>query len=240
MYLSVVISVHDEQDNILPLIDEIYAALAAGPPFEVIIVDDASRDATATRVRAKLPEYPTLRLIRHERCAGKSYGLVSGARLALGRWLVLMDGDGQNDPADIPAMLTLIKDNPALALVNGVRVTRRDTLSKRLASRFANRLRRAMLRDDCPDTGSGLKLVRRDLFCDLPAIDCLHRFIPAFVKGRGLDYVNSPINDRPRQTGRSKYTNLHRAAVGVFDLFGVMWLLRRQKRAGAVSEVTNP
>lgn len=240
MYLSVIIPVHDEQDNILPLLAEIYAALAAGPPFEVIVVDDASTDASAERVRAKLAEYPTLRLLRHEGGAGKAAALISGARAALGQWMVMIDGDGQNDPADIPAMLAMVKDNPALVLVNGARRARQDTLSKRLASRFANRLRRAMLHDDCPDTGSGLKLIRRELFLDLPGIDCLHRFMPALVKGRGLAYANCPINDRPRLTGRSKYTNLHRAAVGVFDLFGVMWLLRRQKRAHAVTEVKAP
>ncbi|MFV3073260.1 glycosyltransferase family 2 protein [Niveispirillum fermenti] len=240
MYLSVVISVHDEQDNILPLLAEIYAAMAGGPAFEVIVVDDASRDATAARVQGGLPGYPTLRLIRHEYCAGKSAGLVTGARAAAGDWLVLMDGDGQNDPADIPAMLSMLAADPSLVLVNGVRVTRRAPRSKRLASTFANRLRRAMLRDDCPDTGSGLKLMRRDLFCDLPAIDCLHRFLPAFVRGRGLAYANMPIADRPRLSGVSKYTNLHRAAIGLFDLFGVMWLLRRQKRPGAVTEVKAP
>lgn len=240
MQLSVLIPVLDEQDNILPLLAEIYAALAAGPAFEVIVIDDGSTDATAARVGKMLPEYPTLRLIRHKSRAGKSAALVTGARAAQGGWLAFIDGDRQNDPADIPLMLDLTDTDPTLDLVCGIRRQRQDTLSKRLASRFANAVRRALLRDDCPDTGCGLKLIRRELFCDLPAIDCLHRFIPALVKGRGLAYANMPVNDRPRVAGVSKYTNLHRAAVGLWDLFGVMWLIRRQQRPAGVAEVKAP
>ena len=237
MHFSVLIPVMDEQDNILPLLEEIYSALAAAPSFEVVVIDDNSTDDTAARVERALEEYPTLRLIRHSRRAGKSAGLVTGARVAEGEWLVFVDGDRQNDPADIMPMLAARERGTDIVLVNSVRVNRKDTLSKRLASRFANRLRAALLRDDCPDTGSGLKLIRRDLFVDLPAIDCLHRFIPALVKGRGLAYVNQPVNDRPRVSGVSKYTNLQRAAVGLWDLFGVMWLIRRQKRPGTTVEV---
>lgn len=240
MHFSVLIPVMDEQDNILPLLEEIYAALAAAPSFEVVVIDDNSTDDTANRVERALGEYPTLRLIRHSRRAGKSAGLVTGARVAQGEWLVFVDGDRQNDPADILPMLAARQRGTDIVLVNSVRVNRQDTLSKRLASRFANKLRASLLRDDCPDTGSGLKLIRRDLFVDLPAIDCLHRFIPALVKGRGLAYVNQPVNDRPRASGVSKYTNLQRAAVGLWDLFGVMWLIRRQKRPGATVEVKTP
>ncbi len=240
MQLSVLIPVLDEQDNILPLLEELYAALAASPAFEVVVIDDGSTDATAVRVQRVLPEYPTLRLIRHASRAGKSAALVTGARAAQGKWLVFIDGDRQNDPADIPAMLDAVLVDEDLVLVNGVRRRRQDTLSKRLASRAANLIRRSILRDDCPDTGCGLKLIRRDLFLDLPAVDCLHRFIPALVKGRGRASANLPVNDRPRATGMSKYTNLHRAAVGLWDLFGVMWLLRRQKRPMAVTEVKAP
>lgn len=238
MQLSVIIPVLDEQDNILPLLAEIYAALAAGPAFEVIVVDDGSTDDTAALAARALADYPTLRLVRHRMRAGKSAALVTGARLAQGSWLAFIDGDRQNDPVDIAGMLRVIdRDESGLVLVAGVRRRRQDTLSKRLASRFANRLRRWMLRDDCPDTGCGLKLIRRDLFLDLPFIDCLHRFIPALVRGRGLAYANMPVNDRPRVAGLSKYTNLHRAAVGLFDLFGILWLLHRQKRPGAATEV---
>lgn len=240
MQLSVLIPVLDEQDNILPLLEELYAALAAGPAFEVLVIDDGSTDATAARVERVLPEYPTLRLIRHASRAGKSAALVTGARAAQGTWLAFIDGDRQNDPADIPDMLDSVLADDTLSLVSGVRRRRQDTLSKRLASRTANAIRQALLRDDCPDTGCGLKLIRRDLFLDLPAIDCLHRFIPALVKGRGRAYANLPVNDRPRVSGTSKYTNLHRAAVGLWDLFGVMWLLRRQKRPAAVTEVKAP
>lgn len=240
MQLSVLIPVLDEQDNILPLLAELYAALAAGPAFEVIVIDDGSSDATPARVQAILSEYPTLRLIRHAACAGKSAALFTGARAAQGVWLAFIDGDGQNDPADIPLMLDAIDAAPSLSLVCGARRRRQDTLSKRLASRAANAIRRTLLRDDCPDTGCGLKLIRRTLFLDLPAIDCVHRFIPALVKGRGLAYANQTVNDRPRLSGQSKYTNLHRAAVGLWDLFGIMWLLRRQKRPSGVAEVKAP
>lgn len=240
MQLSVLIPVLDEQDNILPLLEEIYAALAACPAFEVLVIDDGSGDATPSRVEKALAEYPTLRLIRHATRAGKSAALVTGARAAQGAWLAFIDGDRQNDPADIPPMLRKLEADEDLVLVNGVRRRRQDTLSKRLASRVANAIRQAILHDDCPDTGCGLKLIRRDLFLDLPAIDCLHRFIPALVKGRGLSHANLAVNDRPRVAGASKYTNLHRAAVGLWDLFGILWLIRRQKRPGGATEVKAP
>lgn len=240
MFFSVLIPLHDEQDNVLPLLAELYAALAAGPPFEVLLIDDGSTDQTAARAQAALAEYPTLRLIRHQQRAGKSAAMVTGARHAIGRWLLFIDGDRQNDPADIPLLLAALANRPEIALVAGHRMRRQDTLSKRLASRFANGLRRTLLRDDCPDTACGLKLIDRDLFLDLPYIDCLHRFIPALVRGRGREYLNVQVNDRPRLHGQSKYTNLNRAAVGLFDLFGVMWLLRRQSRPGHATEVPSP
>lgn len=240
MQLSVLIPVLDEQDNILPLLDEIYAALAAAPDFEVVVVDDGSTDETAARVTRALAEYPTLRLIRHAGRAGKSAALMTGARVAAGEWLLFIDGDRQNDPADIPGMLDRCEIDPDIVLVNGIRTRRQDTLSKRLASRIANAVRGALLRDDCSDTGCGLKLIRRELFLDLPAIDCLHRFIPALVRGRGLAHANQPVKDRPRATGVSKYTNWQRALVGLSDLFGVMWLIRRQKRPGGIAEIKAP
>lgn len=240
MQLSVLIPVLDEQDNILPLLDEIYAALAAAPDFEVVVIDDGSADETAARVTRALAEYPTLRLIRLASRAGKSAALMAGARAAEGEWLLFIDGDRQNDPTDIPGMLDRRLLNPAIVLVNGIRARREDTLSKRLASRVANAVRGALLRDDCPDTGCGLKLIRRDLFLDLPSIDCLHRFLPALVKGRGLAHANHAVKDRPRPTGISKYTNMQRAAVGLSDLFGIMWLIRRQKRSVGVTEIKAP
>lgn len=236
VHYSVLIPVMNEQDNILPLLTELHAALADGPAFEVLVIDDGSTDASAARVGDALALYPCLRLIRHQTRAGKSAALRTGAKAAQGTWLVTMDGDRQNDPADIPRLLAAQAAEPRLVMVAGTRRRRDDTLAKRLTSRLGNGIRRAFLRDACPDTACGLKLIRRDLFLDLPFFDSLHRFLPALVKGRGLDYVNLPINDRARTAGQSKYTNLGRAAVGLFDLLGVIWLLRRTSLPGAVTE----
>lgn len=226
----------NEQDNILPLLAELHAALADGPTFEVLVIDDGSTDETARRTSEALALYPRLRLIRHQRRAGKSAALRTGAKVAQGSWLVTMDGDRQNDPADIPRLLAAQAAEPHLVMVAGNRRRRDDTLAKRLTSRLGNGIRRAFLRDACPDTACGLKLIRRDLFLDLPFFDSLHRFLPALVKGRGLDYANLPINDRARTAGQSKYTNLGRAAVGLFDLLGVVWLLRRTSLPVAAAE----
>lgn len=227
MLFSVLIPVLNEQDNILPLLEELYATLRDGPPFEVLVIDDGSDDATVARVRSTMAQHATLRLICHPSRSGKSAALRTGAKLAVAPWLVTMDGDRQNDPADIPRLLALAQVQPDLAMVAGNRRRRDDTLAKRITSRLGNGIRRAFLRDACPDTACGLKLIRRDLFLDLPFFDSLHRFLPALVQARGMAYANLAINDRARGAGRSKYTNLGRAAVGLFDLMGVMWLLRR-------------
>lgn len=224
---SVLIPVLNEQDNILPLLEELYATLRDGPPFEVLVIDDGSDDATLARARSVLAAYPALRLLSHSVRCGKSAALRTGAKAAIAPWLVTLDGDRQNDPGDIPRLLALAQAQPDLAMVAGNRRRRDDTLAKRITSRLGNGIRRAFLRDACPDTACGLKLIRRDLFLDLPIFDSLHRFLPALVQGRGYSYANLPINDRARVAGRSKYTNLGRAAVGLFDLLGVMWLLRR-------------
>lgn len=233
---SILIPLMNEQDNVQPLLAEIYATLPGTLAFELLLVDDGSTDETVARVREVQGLYPGLRLIRHQWRAGKSAALRTGALAARGDWLVTIDGDRQNDPADIPRLLAERDRQPDLVLVAGNRRRRDDTLAKRLTSRLGNGIRRAFLRDACPDTACGLKLIRRDLFLALPFFDSQHRFLPALVKGRGLAYANLAINDRARVAGRSKYTNLGRAAVGLFDLLGVVWLLRRTSVPGAVTE----
>ncbi len=234
---SVVIPVLNEQDNILPLVEELVAALSAGPAFEVVFVDDGSTDDTPARLCEAKARFPMVRVLRHAAKSGKSAGLRSGARAARGDWVVTMDGDRQNDPADVPRMLELIAADPALALVAGNRRRRQDTVWKKIASRTGNGIRRALLHDACPDTACGLKLIRRDVLLGLPFFNGMHRFFPALVQGHGHRYANLLVNDRLRAAGTSKYTNLGRAFVGLFDLFGVVWLLRRTTLPPAAPEV---
>lgn len=236
---SIVIPVLNEQDNILPLVEELYTVLT-GAEHEVVFVDDGSTDATPQRLADAMARFPRLRLVRHSAKSGKSAALVTGARAARGGWIVTMDGDGQNDPRDIPRLLEAAWARPEIVLAAGNRRKRDDTVAKRITSRLGNGIRRALLRDACPDTACGLKAIRRDVLLALPFFDSMHRFFPALVQGRGLHYVNVAINDRARHAGTSKYTNLGRAAVGLFDLFGVMWLLRRTTLPPTVTETAHP
>lgn len=237
MRYSVVIPVLNEQDNVLPQAEELAEVLGAGGEFEVLFVDDGSTDATVDRVNEAMARFPFIRLLRHPARAGKSAALITGARAARAPWVVTMDGDRQNDPRDVPRLLAEAAKDDRIVLVAGMRRRRDDTLAKRVTSRLGNGIRRAMLHDACPDTACGLKLLRRDVLLALPYFDSLHRFFPALVQGRGLAYVNLAVNDRARVAGRSKYTNLGRAAVGLFDLFGVVWLLRRTTLPPSVTEV---
>lgn len=236
MHYSIVIPVLNEQDNILPLTEELFGVLGDGD-YEVVFVDDGSTDATCDRLAEATGRFPRLRLVRHARRSGKSAALLTGVKAAKGDWIVTIDGDGQNDPRDIPALLQAVGADPRTVLAAGNRRKRDDTLAKRLASRAGNGIRRALLHDACPDTACGLKAIRRDVFLALPFFDSMHRFFPALVRSRGLHYVNVPINDRARRAGQSKYTNLGRAMTGLFDLYGVMWLLRRTTLPPAVTEV---
>lgn len=240
--LSIVIPVFNEADNVLPLLDEVAAAVAGLGPAEVVFVDDGSDDATVERLQSRLnggafkpPAEPgdglRLRVVRHLRRSGQSAAVWTGVKAALGPWIATLDGDGQNDPADIPSLLSVVdsgcaKDQPGVgpALVGGVRARRRDTLSKRLASRCANRLRQALLRDGAVDTGCGLKLFRRDAFLELPFFGAMHRFLPALFLMHGHRVTYVPVNHRPRRQGVSKYGNLRRALIGLVDLLGVFWL----------------
>ncbi len=228
---SVVVPAHNEADNVGPLIEEIFAATRAFPPLEVIFVDDGSSDATADEVLKAAARHPQVVLVRHHGRFGQSAGVRSGAEAASAPWIATLDGDGQNDPADIPALIAQAESaEPAPALVAGLRRKRRDTLSKRLASRFANGLRSRLLGDHCPDTGCGLKLIRRDVLLGLPYFSALHRFLPALVQIHGWPMAMATVNHRPRERGATKYSNWQRGLVGLFDLFGVLWLKKRTRR----------
>jgi dolichol-phosphate mannosyltransferase len=233
MGLSVVIPVYNEAGNLRSLAREVFTALA-GRPFELIFVDDASNDDTAAeaaRVQAELGK--ALIVVRHERNAGQSTALHTGFRVARNDWVVTLDGDGQNDPADIPRLLAVIEQpgfDPRVKLVTGLRLRRQDSWVRKLSSRIANGVRRAILKDGVPDTGCGLKLIERDAFLNLPYFDHMHRFIPALVQQGGGKVISVPVNHRPRQWGSSKYGIGNRLFTGLVDLAGVAWLGRRNRK----------
>ncbi len=229
--LSVVVPVFNERDNIPPLLAEIVAALRGRADFEIVYVDDASKDdslAVLTNAKATCPE---LRVLRHLSQSGQSTAIRTGVKAARGSWIATLDGDGQNDPADIPKLLAMRAESPdAIKLYAGWRVNRQDSGSKRWASKWANAIRSRLLRDDTPDTGCGIKLFERAAFLDLPYFDHMHRYLPALMQRAGWRVLSVPVNHRARGTGVSKYNNLNRALVGIADLRGVGWLIRRSKR----------
>jgi len=229
--LSVVVPVRNEAPNIAPLVAEIRAALA-GLAFEIVYVDDGSSDGTAEALRAEAEARVVVR--RHAVSCGQSAAIVTGVRAARGTWIATLDGDGQNDPADIPALLARARAETALTLVAGHRTKRRDRWVKRVTSRIANVVRSRMLGDATPDTGCGLKVFARETFLRLPAFDHMHRFLPALFIREGGRVVSVPVNHRPRLRGSSNYGTIDRALVGVVDLFGVAWLLRRWKQPTVV------
>ncbi|MBP6749107.1 MAG: glycosyltransferase family 2 protein [Xanthomonadaceae bacterium] len=240
-HLSVVVPVFNERDNVEPLIREILAALRGSAAlkgeafeiaaFEIIYVDDCSRDDTRdvlVRLKAEVPE---LRVIKHVSQSGQSTAVRTGVKAARGAWIATLDGDGQNDPADIPNLLAKRDESAAdVKLFAGWRVNRKDTGSKRWASKFANAIRSRMLRDSTPDTGCGIKLFERAAFLDLPYFDHMHRYLPALMQRAGWKTISVPVNHRHRASGVSKYNNLNRALVGLRDLRGVAWLIVRSKR----------
>jgi len=234
--LSIVVPVYNEAENVLPLLAEIDRALAAMPPTEIIFVDDGSEDETPARLRSAQVGRTDLRLLRHRPRSGQSAAVATGVRAATGEWIATLDGDGQNDPADIPRLIGRVSEDPGLALVGGLRRKRRDTLSRRLAGRFANGLRQAILKDGCIDTGCGLKLFRREAFLMLPSFDGMHRYLPALFLRQGFRVAYQPVGHRPRERGSSKYSNFRRALVGIADLMGVWWLMRRARRPVVAEE----
>lgn len=231
--LSVVIPVCNEADNVLPLAREIAAALRPRTTIEILFVDDGSDDGTLAAMRAAREEIPEMRLLRHSRRSGQSAAVHTGVRRARGTWIATLDGDGQNDPADFPAMLDALDQaqaaDTAVRLVMGNRVTRRDTWLRRVSSRVANGVRGWLLDDGTPDTGCGIKLMHRETFLELPYFDHMHRFLPALYQRQGASVISVPVNHRPRTRGTSKYGLHNRLWVGIVDMFGVMWLRSRFK-----------
>jgi dolichol-phosphate mannosyltransferase len=235
--VSIVVPVRNEAGNIAPLVAEIAAALA-GRAFEVVIVNDGSSDASEQELQSLMAERPWLRQIRHEKSCGQSAALRTGIALARGPIVVTLDGDGQNDPAFIPALIAALeKDAPQLGLVAGQRVGRKTSGFKKLQSQIANAVRRTVLKDGTRDTGCGLKAFHRDLFLSLPYFDALHRFLPALVRREGFDVGYVDVVDRPRRHGTSNYGLWDRLWVGILDLGGVWWLIRRRKRIPRYEEV---
>lgn len=238
--VSIIIPCKDEAENISILIEEIAEALtpcALADPFEVIIIDDGSQDNTAEVVKELKEARPWLRLLSHDRCAGQSAGLKSGLHAAKGDIVALLDGDGQNNPAYLPELLEIFaKNGPEVGMVAGQRLKRTDGFIKKHASRFANGLRGAMLKDQTRDSGNGLKAFRRHVWLSLPYFDHWHRFLPALVVREGYELRFIDVVDRPRRFGQSKYGIFDRALVGILDLIGVWWLRKRRKVIPNVSE----
>ncbi|KAF1709245.1 dolichol-phosphate mannosyltransferase [Pseudoxanthomonas kalamensis DSM 18571] len=227
--VSVVIPVFNEQDNIDPLIAETVAALDA-MAFEIVCVDDDSDDRSLQVLQELQSRHPQLRVLHHRTRSGQSTAVRNGIKAARGAWIATLDGDGQNDPADIPKLLAArAAAAPQVKLFAGWRVDRQDSGSKRWASKWANAIRSRMLRDETPDTGCGIKLFERAAFLDLPYFDHMHRYLPALMQRAGWQTVSVPVSHRPRTSGVSKYNNLQRALAGISDLRGVAWLIRRSK-----------
>jgi dolichol-phosphate mannosyltransferase len=228
MRLSVVIPVHDEEGSVVELAREVQAVLAGSRPFEIIFVDDGSTDATAARLQTAKLVVPEIRLLRHSVRAGQSAAIHTGIRAARSDWIATLDGDGQNDPADLPMLLSMRHANPALKLIVGNRkATRRDTWLRRIASLIANAVRGRLLMDHAPDSACGLKLLHRATFLELPRFDHMHRFLPALFLNTGAAVSSVPVGHRPRIRGVSKYGLRDRLWAGIVDLLGVRWLMRR-------------
>lgn len=232
--LSVVVPVMNEAENVGPLAREIADAIAGEGPAEIIFIDDASSDDTAERLTALRDEIPGLRVLQHAKNAGQSRAVRTGVRAAQADIVVTLDGDGQNNPADIPALLAVFReDGEKLGLVAGVRQKRQDSLAKKWASRAANRFRNWMLNDGATDTGCGLKAFRRKAFLELPYFDHIHRYLITLMLREGYEVRYVKVSHRPRMRGVSKYGVLDRALVGISDLIGVRWLQNRF-RGGAI------
>jgi len=235
--VSVVVPVRNEAGNVAPLVAEIAAALA-GRNFEVVYVNDGSTDGTEAELKRLSATHAWLRQIKHDASCGQSAALRTGVAAASAPIVVTLDGDGQNDPAFLPQMIAALESGaPRVGLIAGQRVGRKATGFKRMQSRIANAVRNAILRDGTRDTGCGLKAFPRDLFLMLPYFDGLHRFLPALVKREGHEVGYVDVIDRPRFTGVSNYGLWDRLWVGILDLAGVWWLIRRKRRMPEISEI---
>lgn len=236
---SVVVPVHNEAGNVAELVGEIARALD-GRAFEMVFVDDASTDDTRAKLVGLKARYPMLRVLGHRKNAGQSRAIRSGIYAARAPVVGTLDGDGQNDPADLPDLYRQLTRSDAphgLKMVMGRRATRRDTAWKRFGSRFANNIRKRMLKDDCDDSGCGIKVMDRATFLQLPYFDHMHRYMPALMRAEGHDIEFREVNHRPRGEGRSNYTNFGRLKDAFSDLRGVMWLVRRRRHPGGADEV---
>jgi dolichol-phosphate mannosyltransferase len=237
--VSVVVPVRNEADNVGPLAEEIAAAMNGRCSFELVFVNDGSIDGTAAALERLTSERPWLRQLVHAAPCGQSAAVRTGVAAARAPLVVTLDGDGQNDPSFIPALVRALETGGArVGLIAGQRVGRRASGFKRLQSRIANAVRGAILRDGTRDTGCGLKAFRREVFLALPYFDGLHRFLPALVKRDGYEVGHVDVIDRPRRHGRSNYGMWDRLWVGILDLAGVWWLIRRRRRVPRISEVT--
>ncbi len=240
MAVSIIVPVRNEAENVAPLIAEIAAALDGGWAYEIIYVNDGSTDATAERLAAAMQQRGNLRQIRHATSSGQSAAVRSGVRAARGSVVATLDGDGQNDPAFLPDLISAIENGgDRVGLAAGQRIGRKDTGFKRMQSRVANRVRNAILHDGTRDTGCGLKAVPRELFLSMPYFDGLHRFLPALVRREGYEIAYVDVIDRPRRSGVSNYGFFDRLWIGIMDLAGVWWLIRRKKSTPVATEVTS-
>ncbi len=236
--VSVVVPVRNEAGNVAPLVAEIAAALDGRWRYEVVYVNDGSSDGTEAELRSLKAQHPWLRSLRHAQSCGQSAALRSGVAMARASIVVTLDGDGQNNPAFLPQLIEALQSGaPRVGLVAGQRVGRKATGFKKFQSRVANGVRSTILRDGTRDTGCGLKAFQRDLFLALPYFDGLHRFLPALVKREGYAIGYVDVVDRPRLHGVSNYGFWDRLWIGIMDLFGVWWLIRRRKRVPEISEL---
>lgn len=234
---SVVIAVLNEAENVEAVTAEVLEKMAPAAPFEIVYVDDGSTDATPDILQRLADNDPRVRLVRHDKRCGKSQAVRTGVVAARGVWIATLDGDGQNDPSDLPDMLAKARNASGKSpIVAGIRVRRNDPVSRLIATRIANGFRAAVLGDHCPDTGCGMKVFARDAFLLLPCFEGMHRFFPALFQRYGHPLINHPVKHRPRAAGTSKYTNIGRAFVGIFDMMGVIWLTRRTTAPGSVTE----
>lgn len=227
----------NEADNIAPLIEEITAALGERWAYEIIYVNDGSTDATGERLAAVMAQRDNLRQLRHAKSGGQSAAVRSGVRAARGVIVATLDGDGQNNPAFLPDLIAAVEKGANVGLAAGQRVGRKDTGFKKFQSRVANKVRNAILQDGTRDTGCGLKAFRREVFLTMPYFDGLHRFLPALVRREGFDIAYVDVIDRPRRSGVSNYGFFDRLWIGIMDLAGVWWLIRRKKPTPDVTEV---